>query len=85
MDRRAARHRDDYLKRVGMRVRQERERRKLSLRQVARLCSLSHASVYELESGRNVSIGTAYEVALALSIPPGVVFNPFHVEAVESA
>lgn len=70
--------RENYLKRVGEAVRRERERQQLSLRQVAERCKVSHMTVKELEDGNNIMLGSAFEIAVALGLSPGVLFNPFN-------
>jgi transcriptional regulator with XRE-family HTH domain len=73
----------DYLKRVGVRAQKERRRQNLSLRGVAQRCGVSKDSVQMLESGNNVLLGTAFEVALGLGIAPGALLNPFSSDVAE--
>jgi transcriptional regulator with XRE-family HTH domain len=81
MRRRSPINRTEYLKQVGAKVRKERERQGLSLREVSLRCSVGHSSVRELESGKDVLVGTACEIAAALGMNPSAIFNPFFKES----
>lgn len=62
--------RDEFLHRLGERVREERARRGMTRKILARDSALSERYLAELESGKgNISIGLLRQVAAALNMP----------------
>ena len=56
---------------IGVRLRQHREEKKLTLRALAKLANVSHSFISDIEAGRSQpSIDTAKALAIALGISP---------------
>jgi transcriptional regulator with XRE-family HTH domain len=55
----------------GKSLKKIREGKKLSYRQVAANCSLTHSRIQEIESGQyNITLGTIIELAKGLEVTP---------------
>jgi len=54
-----------------------RKKQRLSLRQLATKCSLSHTHIHYLEQGKSVelTVGTIRELSVALGISPLAIFK----------
>jgi transcriptional regulator with XRE-family HTH domain len=59
-------------KRIGKNLKRIREAKGLSLRELSYECSIGHARISEIESGKlNIRVSTLAELAEALGIEPG--------------
>jgi transcriptional regulator with XRE-family HTH domain len=54
---------------LGRRIEELRKKNGLTQEQLAEKAGLHRAYFWDIESGRNISIKTAYKIALALKIP----------------
>jgi len=62
-------------KRFGATIQQVREKKRLSLRQVAANCNLDNSKIAKIEDGQfNVSLSTIVELARGLEIHPSKLF-----------
>ncbi|MCB9452898.1 MAG: helix-turn-helix transcriptional regulator [Anaerolineaceae bacterium] len=67
---------------VGKRLRQLRERRRLSLRDLAEKCGLSFNAISRIERGENSpTVSTLHSLATALNVPITDFFEDSHEEA----
>ncbi|HEX9513631.1 MAG TPA: helix-turn-helix transcriptional regulator [Puia sp.] len=63
-------------KRFGATIQQFREKKHLSLRQVAANCSLDNSKIAKIEDGRfNISLSTIVELAKGLEVHPSRLFE----------
>jgi len=55
---------------LGERVKKAREKKGLSLRQLAAHCNVDHSVIAKIEKGeRNITISTLFELASGLGVP----------------
>ncbi len=80
----AVRSKNEYLRSVGEILRKERNRQNLPMRGFKDLCGVSKDMVFRIENGQDVPLGDAFQIAAALGLSPGVVFNPFQGESQDS-
>lgn len=70
-----SRREQQIIKQFGKKLREIRESKGLSLRELADLADMNHGNIHEIEQGRvNPSIATAALLAEALGIDPGDLF-----------
>lgn len=60
----------DILIALGERIKKLREKKGLSLRQLAALCNVDHSVISKIEKGnRNITVTTLFELASGLEVP----------------
>ena len=60
---------DEFVKKVGVRIRNKREEKKLTLETLASQAGIDYSQLSRIENGRiNTSIYSAYNIAKALGI-----------------
>ena len=69
-------NKDSFLKMLGLRVREIRKFRKLSLRQLAMHCDIDYSDIGKIEKGkRNIQLSTILELSKGLKVHPKELFN----------